>query len=125
MEQQRLSKKQKIMYDFIAGFIEQYGYSPTFREIGRGLNLKSIATVAQHIDNLITLGWLIKTERVGRSLELAVGQKTELTTLSDLKVHLSKHWARLNDAQKNTTREVFRELKLEKLLPDESEQLSN
>ena len=125
MEQQRLSKKQKQIYDFIAAFIEQYGYSPTFREIGRGMGLKSIATVAGHIDNLVILGWIAKTERVGRSLELTTGQKTELTTLSDLKIDLSKHWARLDDQQKIATRNVFQELKLEKLLPDGTTELSN
>jgi repressor LexA len=67
VERDNLSKKQKIMYDFIADFIEEHGYSPTFREIASGLNYKSLATVATHVNNLANGGWIVKTDKVGRS----------------------------------------------------------
>ena len=38
--------------DFISGFVEENGYSPSFDEIARELNLKSLATVHKHITNL-------------------------------------------------------------------------
>ena len=47
------TKKQKILLDFIDGFIKGNGYSPTLREIMRALGYKSVSTVAKHVDNLV------------------------------------------------------------------------
>ena len=54
----KLTKKQKIMLDFIDGFIKGNGYSPTLREIMRALGYKSVSTVAKHVDNLVAAGFL-------------------------------------------------------------------
>ena len=56
-----LTKKQVQFLEYIENFINQYGYSPTYREIASGLGYKSVATVAKHIDNLIILGKLEKS----------------------------------------------------------------
>lgn len=64
------TKKQKIMLDFIEGFVRGNGYSPTLREIMRALDYKSVSTVAKHVDNLIARGWLIKRDGEARSLEV-------------------------------------------------------
>lgn len=66
-----LTKKQKMMLDFIDGFIKGHGYSPTLREIMQALDYKSVSTVAKHVDNLIVRGWLVKREGEARSLVLA------------------------------------------------------
>ena len=66
----KISKKQKIMLEFIDGFIKGHGYSPTFREIMVALDYKSVSTVAKHIDNLVVLGHLVKNEGEARSLEV-------------------------------------------------------
>ena len=65
---QALTKKQKKTLDFISSFIEQKGYSPSYREIAVGLKLNSVATVAQHVDTLVTKGLLIKGNNSARSL---------------------------------------------------------
>ncbi len=57
-----LTKKQVELLNFIEVFIEEAGYSPTYREIARGLGYKSVATVAKHIDNLVILGKLTKSD---------------------------------------------------------------
>jgi len=62
------TKKQKAMLDFIDGFIQGRGYSPTLREIMQALGYKSVSTVAKHVDNLIARGWLVKREGSARSL---------------------------------------------------------
>lgn len=64
------TKKQKILLDFIDGFTKGQGYSPTYREIMQALGYKSVSTVAKHIDNLVTRGWLVKREGEARSLEV-------------------------------------------------------
>lgn len=64
------TKKQKIMLDFIDGFVKGNGYSPTLREIMQALGYKSVSTVAKHVDNLIARGWLVKRDGEARSLEV-------------------------------------------------------
>lgn len=66
----RPTKKQKALLDFIAQFIAQHGYGPSYREIMSGLGYKSVATVALHIDNLIARGHLRKKTHSARSLEV-------------------------------------------------------
>lgn len=63
-----LTKKQRKTLDFVTTFIEQKGYSPSYREIANGLKLSSVATVAQHIDTLVEKGCLEKGNNSARSL---------------------------------------------------------
>lgn len=65
----RPTKKQKELLAFIEAFIAQNGYSPSYREIMKGLNYNSVATVALHVNNLIRRGHLVKREHSARSLE--------------------------------------------------------
>lgn len=66
----RPSKKQRELLSFIEGFIAGHGYGPSYREIMRALDYKSVSTVAVHVDGLIQKGQLIKRERSARSLEV-------------------------------------------------------
>lgn len=66
----RPSKKQKELLGFIDSFISGHGYGPSYREIMRALDYKSVSTVAIHVDNLITKGHLRKRDRSARSLEV-------------------------------------------------------
>lgn len=66
----RPTKKQKELLSFIEQFIQTNGYSPSYREIMRGLNYTSVATVALHINSLIKRGHLVKRENSARSLEV-------------------------------------------------------
>lgn len=67
---ERSTKKQKALLDFIDAFIKEHGYGPSYREIMRGLAYKSVSTVAVHVDGLIAKGYLRKTDRSARSLEV-------------------------------------------------------
>ena len=66
----RPTKKQKELLSFIDGFIKGNGYGPSYREIMRALDYKSVSTVATHIDGLIARGWLIKKDNSARTLEV-------------------------------------------------------
>lgn len=68
MTKQALTKKQRKTLDYISTFIEQRGYSPSYREIANGLKLSSVATIAQHIDTLVAKGLLVKGNNSARSL---------------------------------------------------------
>lgn len=70
----RPTKKQKELLSFIEKFINEHGYSPSYREIMAGLNYNSVATVALHVNSLMKRGHLIKRDRSARSLELVNNQ---------------------------------------------------
>ncbi|HEX4774515.1 MAG TPA: hypothetical protein VH234_03280 [Candidatus Saccharimonadales bacterium] len=77
----RPTKKQKELLTFIEAFINEHGYSPSYREIMNGLNYTSVATVALHVNNLIKRGHLHKRDHSARSLEVVTsGDKTKVTS---------------------------------------------
>lgn len=65
-----LTKKQYKILAYIQDFIKNNGYNPSLREIAKGVNLRSVATVAQHINVLISKSMLNKDEKSSRSLTL-------------------------------------------------------
>jgi repressor LexA len=65
-----ITKRQREVYDFIHDFVQQHGYSPSFEEIGNGLNLSSLATVHKHISNLERKGLLKRDYNRSRSIDL-------------------------------------------------------
>jgi SOS-response transcriptional repressor LexA len=67
---ERASKKQRELLSFIDGFIKGNGYGPSYREVMRALDYKSVSTVAVHIDGLISRGFLRKRDHSARSIEV-------------------------------------------------------
>ncbi len=67
----RPTKKQRELLAFIDAFINEHGYSPSYREIMTGLGYTSVATVSLHVGNLIKRGHLRKRDHSARSLEVA------------------------------------------------------
>ena len=65
-----LTKRQKQVLDFIANFVDENGYCPSFEEIARGLELASLATVHKHISVLEAKNYLKRGFNQSRSLEL-------------------------------------------------------
>lgn len=73
----RPTKKQKELLSFIDGFIKGNGYGPSYREIMRALDYRSVSTVATHVNGLITRGWLIKKDNSARTLEVVAPSETD------------------------------------------------
>jgi repressor LexA len=65
-----VTRRQKEVLDFITGFVQRNGYSPSFEEIARGLDLKSLATVHKHITNLQNKGLLQRAHNRSRSIDV-------------------------------------------------------
>ena len=82
----RPTKKQKELLSFIDSFIKGNGYGPSYREIMRALDYKSVSTVATHVDGLIARGWLRKRTNEARTLEVVdqVSVKNTLTTAKEV-----------------------------------------
>jgi len=78
---ERSSKRQRELLNFVDGFIQGHGYGPSYREIMRALGYKSVSTVAVHVDGLLAKGYLRKHDRSARSLEVVT------THLEEAPVH--------------------------------------
>lgn len=77
----KLTKKQSLVYNYIAEYQKTHDASPSYREIAAGLGLSSVSSVAEHVDNLVALGALKKTEGAARSLEVVDLYHTETIAL--------------------------------------------
>lgn len=65
-----LSKMQQKIYDFIVQHIRTQGYSPSVREIGEAVGLKSPSTVHFHLKHLEEVGVIEKGAGKGRAIAL-------------------------------------------------------
>ncbi len=63
-----LTKKQKLVLDFISDYSLTNGLPPTMEEIRDSLGLKATSTVHEHIETLIRKGYLSKDSHAPRSL---------------------------------------------------------
>ena len=70
----RPTKKQRELLNFIDGFIKGNGYGPSYREIMRALDYRSVSTVATHVNGLVARGWLIKKDNSARTLEVVMNK---------------------------------------------------
>src|SRR5579884_1315919 len=66
-----LTPRQKQVLDFIADYIDEHHYNPSYEEIARGLTLASLATVHKHVQALEERKYLRRTFNHSRSLEIA------------------------------------------------------
>ncbi len=64
----KMTDKQKRIYEFIVNYIRENSYPPSVRDICTGLGLKSPATVHTHIQNLAELGALKKSSLKKRAI---------------------------------------------------------
>jgi repressor LexA len=65
-----LTRRQKQVFDFLVSFINRNGYSPSFEEIGAGLELSSLATVHKHMQTLEKKGFIRRGYNQSRSVEV-------------------------------------------------------
>ncbi len=65
-----LTRRQKQVLDFLVGFINRHGYSPSFEEVGEGLHISSLATVHKHMQTLERKGFIHRGYNQSRSIEV-------------------------------------------------------
>lgn len=87
---ERATKKQHELLSYIDGFIQTHGYGPSYREIMRALDYKSVSTVATHVGGLIAKGYLEKTGSSARSLQVVARTQAESGNMSWLREELAK-----------------------------------
>ena len=65
-----LTRRQRQVLDFVAGFLQEQGYSPSYEEIAEGMKLASLATIHKHLTTLCNKGYLKRGINQSRSLDL-------------------------------------------------------
>lgn len=70
MKGNEITKRQKDVLDYIKKYIADHGYPPAIREICKGVNLSSPATVFVHMKNLEQLGYIKTTSNKFRTIEI-------------------------------------------------------
>jgi repressor LexA len=68
-----LSKRQRQILDFIGAYTERHGVSPTFKEIGDAVGLKSSSSVKHQIEQLQKKGYVTRRDRTPRSIVVKPG----------------------------------------------------
>lgn len=67
----KLSARQEAMLEFIAEFVEENGYPPTIREIGKACSISSTSVVNYNLNKLERAELLTRDREVSRGLRLA------------------------------------------------------
>ena len=76
-----LTKKQREVLDFIEIFVQKNGYTPSYREIAKGLGLASPSTVFDHVRALCEKG-IINTGDDGCARTIELVEQEPLSPLS-------------------------------------------
>ena len=71
----RTSNKAELIMDYVNQFIQENGYSPSVREIGAAVGLRSTASVSYHLQALQDKGLLQAPGAKGRKRALVTGAR--------------------------------------------------
>ena len=71
-----ITKKQKLVLDFISSYTKKKGYSPSLEEICKKFKLASVSTAHHHVKKLENLGLLQKDKNRPRSLSTTKKRET-------------------------------------------------
>ncbi len=88
MKNDNLSHKQNEILIFIKKFMAENKFSPSVRDICKGVNLNSPATVHVHLKNLINKGVIKRNPKNNRLIELMVPNEFETNVDSVINVPL-------------------------------------
>lgn len=70
-----LTKRQREILDYLADYIDEHGYAPSFEEIAETMGYASLATVHEHLTNLERKGAIRRSFNESRGLEVVSRQR--------------------------------------------------
>ncbi|MBQ3158757.1 MAG: transcriptional repressor LexA [Clostridia bacterium] len=79
MEKQKIDQTAKVL-EFIERFMEENSYPPTVRDMCKGLNIASTATIVYHLRKLEKQGKLSREKQKNRAIEISGTNKAQLKT---------------------------------------------
>jgi repressor LexA len=65
-----LTRRQREILDYLAEYIRDHGYAPSFEEISRRFHFRSLATVHEHLTNLERKGCIRRQHNESRAIEI-------------------------------------------------------
>jgi repressor LexA len=77
----KLTKRQKEILDFVTGFIDRNGYSPSMEEIAEHFHFASLNAVFKHLEALESRGHLHRDSNRARSIQLAQSNEPAVKVL--------------------------------------------
>ena len=87
-----LNKRERAILKFIEKEIEEKGFAPSVREIGRAVDLSSTATVQGYLKSLEERGFVKKETQKGRTLRLLKNYKGDNVISDQLGVSATKQY---------------------------------
>jgi len=76
-----LTLRRRQILEFIRGFVEDKGYSPTVRDIGKGCGISSPAGVQRHLNILKEEGYIRREPEVFRSIRIVEKEGEGVTSV--------------------------------------------
>ena len=70
MKNNELSKKEKLVFDYLVTSINENGYAPSVRDIGASLGIKSTSSVHLYLHNLEAKGYIEQDANKKRTLRI-------------------------------------------------------
>lgn len=107
-----ITKKQLEVLEFIENFIAEKGYSPSYREIGEGVNIKSLGGIHDYITALIDRNMIKVRANKSRSIEIVGADETLLT------IKIQKIYKKSTVQEKQIIRSALKILGFENLTKD-------
>ena len=86
----KLNRREKAILKFLEKEIEEKGYPPSVREIGKAVGLSSTATVHGYLAKLEEKGYIKKKDKKGRTLRLLKGATGEAKDTSSKDFYTQK-----------------------------------
>ncbi len=65
-----LSERHRKIMIFLTKFQEGHGYSPSIRQIGDSINVKSTSLVDYYLNQLVEMGYIEREDRISRSIRV-------------------------------------------------------
>ncbi len=84
MNKRELNKKEQAILKFIGKSIDEEGYPPSVREIGKAVGLKSTATVHGYLEKLEQKGFIKKVSQKGRTLRIVKDEEISVNKTKDV-----------------------------------------
>ncbi len=77
MKSSDLTKRQQAVLNFIRGFLQEEGRSPTLAEIAKGVGSSAVSTIHKHVQHLMDKGFLVRSHGKGNNLVVSAAGSPE------------------------------------------------
>lgn len=88
-----LSERHRKIMQFLSDFQDKHGYSPSIRQIGDSINVKSTSLIDYYLNQLEEMGYIDRQERISRSIRVLKAIPSSVDTLASKVVETMKRTA--------------------------------